>query len=116
MRWNGLKAPYPRRRRFIWLVLFDGASGESAANRGRSIRPPFRLTAGGSSLYGRSGGFRLDAAIFDRGPETSHHALAEIEFVVIRNETRHLRVNELFAEQLIGRHRGEGPKLLWGKL
>jgi hypothetical protein len=74
------------------------------------------LTACCSSFYRGSSGLRFDAAVFDGGTESAHDALTQIKLIMIRHKTRHLRVYELFAEQLIGRHRGEGPKLLWGEL
>ena len=82
---------------------------------GRAL-PYSDLTAYTFSFYWRSGRFRLTTPIFNGRAETSHYTLTEIKLIMILNKTRHLRVYELFAEQLIGRHRGKNPKLLWGEL
>ena len=48
--------------------------------------------------------------------KTPHQILAKSELVLVRDEARHLWIDELFAEELVRRHVGQGTQLLDGKL
>ena len=50
------------------------------------------------------------------GTQTANQILAEPELLVIRYESGHLRIDKLFAKQLVRRHVGQGTQFLDSKL
>lgn len=59
--------------------------------------------------------FNLAALHVHCGTQTANQILAKSELFLIGDKARHLGIDELFAEQLVRRHVGQGTQFLDGE-
>jgi hypothetical protein len=88
---------------------------EEAAGQRRTLETALKLPSFRFPLLILRRRLDFSALYIHCGTQTANQILAKSKFIVIGNEARHLRIDELLAEQLVRRHVGQGTQFLDGK-